>query len=96
MASYRFSESANADLREIVSYTLKSWGAAKTITSLDGLEDMAKKLADSPKLGKACNALTEGLRSFEYQSHVIYYLEEKRGHCHSACASRAHERPAAY
>jgi toxin ParE1/3/4 len=79
MPSYRFSENASADLKNIANYTLKSWGAAQTIAYLDGLEEAAKKLAHSPKLGKARNDLAQGLRSFQYQSHVIYYLEENLG-----------------
>ena len=77
MTSSRFAESANADLKGIASHTLESWGAAQTITYLDGLEAVVKKLAHNPKLGKACNILAEGLRSFQYESHVIYYLEEE-------------------
>jgi toxin ParE1/3/4 len=79
MPSYRFSENASADLKNIANYTLKSWGAAQTIAYLDGLEETAKQLAHSPKFGKARNDLAQGLRSFQYQSHVIYYLEENLG-----------------
>ena len=79
MPSFRFSESANADLEEIASYTLESWDAAQTIIYLDDLEKTVNNLAGTPKLGKRCNDLSKGLRSFPYESHVIYYLEKKKG-----------------
>jgi len=60
------------DLEEIASYTLENWGAAQTIIYLDDLEKTVKSLAGTPKLGKPCNDLSEGLRSFPHESHVIY------------------------
>ena len=79
MTGYRFSQSANADLQDIASYTIEKWGAAQTITYLDGLEQTAKELAQNPKRGKPCDDLSFGLRSFPYESHVMYYLEEPDG-----------------
>ncbi len=93
MPRYRFSHAAHADLDSITRYTLKSWGAAQTMAYLDGLEDTVKQLADHPKLGKPCYDLTAGLRSFQYQSHVIYYLEQK---IDIVVARVLHERAAPY
>lgn len=70
-ASYRFTEKASEDL--------ESLGKAQTAFYLSEFENAVKKLSDTPKLGKSCNDLSRGLRSFAYESHVIYYLvEEKR------------------
>lgn len=79
MPRFRLSENANADLSDIAIDTRDTWGSDATLNYLDALQDLAIKLAESPKPGKICNDLAEGLRSFQYQSHVVYYLEEKGG-----------------
>lgn len=79
MPRFRFSQSANADLADIVLYTRDTWGSVAALNYLDALQELAAQLAENPKLGKACTNLTEGLRGFQYQSHVVYYLEEKGG-----------------
>ena len=46
---------------------------------IDGLELMAKKLAAAPKIGKPRDDLARKLRTFPYQSHIIYFIEEQKG-----------------
>ena len=79
MPRFRISHSANADLSDIAIYTKDTWGSDAALNYLDVLQDLMAQLAETPKLGKACNGLAEGLRSFQYQSHVVFYLEEKGG-----------------
>jgi toxin ParE1/3/4 len=79
MPRYRLSKSANADLNDIAIYSRDTWGSDTALNYLDALQELITQLAESPKLGKACNDLAEGLRSFQHQSHVVFYLEKKGG-----------------
>ncbi|MCK5478654.1 MAG: type II toxin-antitoxin system RelE/ParE family toxin, partial [Methylococcales bacterium] len=51
MPQYKYTEQAENDLESITVYTLKNWGVRQTDIYLDGLEDLAQNLADSPDLG---------------------------------------------
>ena len=57
---------------------IEIWGQKQTIAYLDGLALTAKKLAAAPKIGKTRDDLARGLRAFPYQSHIMYFLEEKK------------------
>ncbi len=56
-------------------YTLQQWGPKQTLTYLDGLEAHGQLLADNPGLGTRREALSEGLLSFPYKSHILYYVQ---------------------
>ena len=79
MATLRFSLSARADLLNIGTYTLQTWGTAQTERYLDSLEQCAKMLAASPKLGRPCNWIRPGLRRFEKGRHVVFYRRLRDG-----------------
>lgn len=79
MPQYRFSHRAYSDLQDINSYTLENWGQEQALTYIDGLELAAKSLASTPKVGKSCDDLRRGLRSYPYQGHILYFMEEKKG-----------------
>jgi ParE toxin of type II toxin-antitoxin system, parDE len=55
MAMYRLSRLAEADLIDIGTYTLHTWGEDQTIRYLDDLEACCQRLADSQELGRACD-----------------------------------------
>jgi toxin ParE1/3/4 len=93
MSGYSFSQGANADFKDIVTYTQETWGKDAALKYIDTLQDLLGQLADCPKMGASRNDLAEGLRSFQYQSHVVYYLEESAG---IVVARVLHERAAAY
>jgi toxin ParE1/3/4 len=76
---YRFTEKAESDLEGIIEYTVQQWGGSQVDTYLDGLETLAKLLADNPDLGIKRQALSEGLLSFPYESHIVYYMKHRRG-----------------
>lgn len=79
MPNYKFAESAEADLANIIDYTVQTWGQQQALIYIDGLETLAMALADTPKLGKSCDDLTPGLLVFPYQEHFIYYIEQSDG-----------------
>ncbi len=79
MPSYNFAEAAESDVESIVDYTLETWDADQAGKYIDGLEQHAQLLADTPKLAKLVDAFAKGLRAFPYQSHVIYFIEVPHG-----------------
>ena len=76
---YQFTDKAERDLEGIIDYTVQQWGASQADTYLDGLETRAQLLADNPDLGAKRQALSEGLLSFPYESHILYYMKQPGG-----------------
>ena len=79
MPEYRFTPEAENDLQQIIDYTLEQWGKAQARDYVDGLEALAGQLADNPGLGTDRDQLIQGLLSFPYESHVLYYLRQAHG-----------------
>ena len=79
MEQYRFTKRAESDLESIVDSSLIKWGAGQTAIYLDGLEELAQNLANFPDLGVARNSFYEGLFSFPYLSHVLFYIKQPHG-----------------
>ncbi|MCU7844099.1 MAG: type II toxin-antitoxin system RelE/ParE family toxin [Candidatus Thiodiazotropha sp. (ex Monitilora ramsayi)] len=77
--SYQFTDKVERDLEGIIDYTAREWGAAQTNSNLDGLETRAQLLAGNPDIGTARESLFEGLLSFPYESHILYYKKQARG-----------------
>jgi toxin ParE1/3/4 len=76
---YQFTAKAERDLEIITDYTAQEWGASQANTYLDGLESRAQLLAENPDLGTARETVFEGLLSFPYESHILYYKRHARG-----------------
>ncbi len=79
MPHYEFTEEAESDLEEITDYTLERWGLEQAEKYLDGLEELAQNLAESPDLGADRSAMLDGLISFPYTSHTLYYVKQQHG-----------------
>lgn len=79
MPVYKFTERAEGDLAAIIDCTLETWGAAQAVKYIDGLEDLAATLAQSPDLGKAREDLHKGLIVFPYERHLLFYRKERHG-----------------
>ncbi len=75
MPTYKFSLSAEDDIDGIIDYTVEKWGANQALKYLDGLEKQAQFLAETPTIGKNRDSLAQGLKSFPYESHVLYFIE---------------------
>ena len=78
-ARYQFTDKAERDLEGIINYTVQEWGVTQANTYLDGLETRAQLLAENPDLGTTREPLSEGLLSFRYESHILYYKKHARG-----------------
>ena len=76
MNDYRLSRLASADLEEIAEYTIERFGIEQARRYRDGLKTCFDQLANNPALGKGSEQLMRGLRRFEHQSHVVFYINE--------------------
>jgi|SRR5271165_1152523 len=79
MARFRLSRLAEADLLDIATYTLETWGQDQAVRYVDDLEACCGKLADNPELGRACDHVRPGLRRMEHGRHVLFYRVEAKG-----------------
>jgi len=79
MPNFQFTPEADADIKGIISYTIDNWGKTQANKYVDGLEKLAGNLAKNPTLGGKRDNLIEGLLSFPYISHVIYYTAHENG-----------------
>ena len=76
---YHFTDNAERDLEGIIDYTVQQWGVSQANTYHDGLDSRAQLLGENPDLGMARETLFEGLLSFPYESHILYYKKHARG-----------------
>lgn len=79
MARFRVSRRAEADLLDIATYTLRTWGEDQAIRYVNDLEVCCQRLADNPELGRACDYVRPGLRRVEHGRHVLFYRIEAKG-----------------
>ena len=70
---YVLSDIAEADISDIYDYTVSKHGAAQAAVYLSGLDRFLDNLVDQPTMGKARNDIRDGLRSFQYEHHTIFY-----------------------
>lgn len=73
MGAFSLTHAAKNDLRGIARFTEERWGRAQRRHYLKGLDEAFRMLADSPKLGTACDYIESGLRKYPFQSHVVFY-----------------------
>ncbi len=79
MADFKFAEKAEHDLKDIIDYSLQQWGESQTLAYLDGVGARGQLLADNPDLGIKREAISEGLLSFPYENHILYYVKQPHG-----------------
>jgi toxin ParE1/3/4 len=79
VAAFHLSRRAEADLLEIGSYTLQTWGIDQTIRYMDQLEACCERLANNPESGRSWDAVRRGLRRMEQGKHVIFYRQQQGG-----------------
>jgi toxin ParE1/3/4 len=74
MLKFRLTADAQSDLIAIRRYTLQQWGLAQSQKYIAGLRYTMQRLAESPYLGKRRIDVAEGVMSFQYESHLIYFM----------------------
>ncbi len=73
-----FTDEAKQDLLDIRQYTHIKWGNLQTKTYLNELRNTLKRLQEQPLIGvDRSQDLGEGIKSFPYVSHMIYYRIQK-------------------
>ncbi len=74
---YVLSQEADNDIEDIFEYGQYRFGASQAIQYLIGLNDHFKAIAKNPDIGKERKEIKEGLFSFPYVSHIIFYRKMK-------------------
>ncbi len=74
MAEYRFRPRARQDVEAIWEYTRDTWGHEQARRYLSRLHAVCEELTASPQIGKACDEVFDGLRSFPAGKHLVFYL----------------------
>ena len=75
MPSYRLLPAAEASLVEIFSDSITHWGLTQADKYKAGLLALFQRIAQQPEMGRLRPELAPALRSFPYESHVIFYRE---------------------
>jgi toxin ParE1/3/4 len=73
LSTYGLGERAQSDLAAILDYTLDTWGEEQAVKYLVELTTCFELLTTTPYLGRACDALSPGLRRVEHGKHVVFY-----------------------
>ena len=76
MHSYRLTPQAQEDLKDIRRHTRQEWGEQQTKDYLEGLRSTFQMLLKMPNMGRSrADDLNEGIFSYPYASHMIYYKQ---------------------
>lgn len=79
MASgFRLTRDAQQDLTAIRRYTVDTWGQEQSRKYLQGVRDTIELLVEFPGQGLARQDVGDGVFSFPYGSHMLYYRLEKK------------------
>lgn len=77
MPRYNVTQRALADLRDIVGYTMETWGRKQARLYREELELGILKLALSPGLGRVRADVAPSVRSFPIARHVAFFVESE-------------------
>ena len=73
---YHLSRLADNDLLNIAEYTIQEFGIKQARQYRDALENCFLTLAENPNMGRKADELATGLKRFEHQSHIVFYLKD--------------------
>ena len=79
MAKYRLSTRADSDIAGIAYHSIKKFGVTQARRYREGLEESFRALAEDARRGRRAEHLASNLRRYNYESHVIFFLPEKKG-----------------
>ena len=77
MPNYKLPEAAKKDLREISTYTKKTWGKKQEKVYREIIRTALRVIAKNPEIGLKREELTDGLRSFPVGHHIAYYVKRR-------------------
>ena len=73
-----FTDDARSDLRSILRYSRRIWGAHQGGVYAEHVDAAMQELTRFPELGRYRDDLTPGLRSREVQQHVVFCWVDDR------------------
>jgi len=73
MLSFRLTEKAIMDIKDIGRYTQKKWGREQRNKYLSRLDDGFHLIANEPQIGKTCDYIRLGYRKYHVGRHLIFY-----------------------
>lgn len=80
MASYDLSKKAAEDLYDIWIFTYAIWSERQADRYYAILKQAFEDIASYPmSVGKECDALVQGLRSYHIRRHIIFYTLQANG-----------------
>jgi toxin ParE1/3/4 len=79
LPKFNVSRPAQFDIREIARFTLERWGVSQAHRYTQGLRATFQLLADNPRMGRSCDAISAGLHRHEVGKHVIFYRLKPSG-----------------
>ncbi len=79
MKSYRLSDKAVIDLRNICRYTNIEFGPAQAKVYLTALKETVLQLAEQPQMAQMVSEIRAGFRRYLFQKHAIYFVEKDYG-----------------
>jgi toxin ParE1/3/4 len=75
MKTFELTRAAKNDLRNIAKFTEKRWGRNQRYLYMKQFDDVFHFLADNPSLGKKCDHIKLGYKTFPQGSHIIFYRD---------------------
>ena len=79
MAGYKLTARAADDIDGIYEYTIASFGLEQARKYIGELHTQLGMIATHPNAGRDADDLAPGLRRFEYQQHIVFYLPGQHG-----------------
>ena len=80
MKGFVLTNAAKTDLKKIAKYTHDRWGRDQRNFYIRQFDKAFHLLAGTPNLGKSCDHIRKGYRSFPLASHLIFYRQESEIH----------------
>ena len=74
MTGYFLSGDADEDLQDIYDYTERTWGERQAERYVFALYETFDLLVSNPEAGRSRSDIRDGLRSFPYRSHIVFYM----------------------
>lgn len=73
MRTFKLSNAAKQDLKDIALYTEKRWDKTQRNRYLKQLDERFHQIARNPAIGKPCDDIKQGYFKIPEGSHIIYY-----------------------
>lgn len=79
MIRFELTASARRDLKEIATHTQMRRGRAQRNAYLQVMDRVFHMLAETPAIGRGCDAVRAGYRKFPHGAHMVFYNMQDDG-----------------